>query len=84
MRPTRRPDRVASGRALDSAADEGLTQYLSRFLRFRGHEGGDVIELQTLGVPNKYGTINESTHVKTVEKAIDALEGAPLGPPAPT
>jgi hypothetical protein len=61
---------------LDSAADEGLSQNISRFLRFLGHEDGDVIELQTLGVPNKYAPSNHFTHVRSVEKAIDALEYA--------
>ena len=61
---------------LDSAADEGLSQNISRFLRFLGHEDGDVIELQTLGVPSKYAPTTHFTHAKTVEKAIDALEYA--------
>jgi hypothetical protein len=53
---------------LDSAADEGLSQNISRFLRFLGHEDGDVIELQTLGVPNKYAPSNHFTHVRSVER----------------
>jgi hypothetical protein len=61
---------------LDSAADEGLSQNIARFLRFLGHQDGDMIELQTLGVPNKYAPTNHFTHVKTVEKAVDALEYA--------
>src|SRR5690606_23642559 len=66
---------------LDSTADEGLSQNISRFLRFLGHEDGDVVELQTLGVPNKYAPTNHFTHTKTVEKAIDALGTAEQGGP---
>jgi hypothetical protein len=53
-----------------------LSQNISRFLRFLGQEDGDVIELQALGVPNKYAPTNHFTHVRSVEKAIDALEYA--------
>jgi hypothetical protein len=59
---------------LDSAADEGLSQNIARFLRFLGHEDGDVIELQALGVPGKYGPIHQFTHVRSIEDAIGALE----------
>jgi hypothetical protein len=57
---------------LDSAAADNLSANIARFLRFLGHEDGDVIELQTLGVPNKYAPTNHFTHVRSVEKAIDA------------
>lgn len=59
---------------LDSAADEGLSQNISRFLRFLGHEDGDVIELQALGVPGKYGPIQQFTHVSSIEDTIGAPE----------
>jgi hypothetical protein len=59
---------------LDSAADEGLSQNIARFLRFLGHKDGDAIELQALGVPGKYGPIHQFTHVSSLEDAIGALE----------
>jgi hypothetical protein len=43
---------------LDRAADEGLSANAARFLRFLGHEEGDVIKLQALGVQGKYAPTN--------------------------
>ncbi|MBN2193848.1 MAG: tyrosine-type recombinase/integrase [Polyangiaceae bacterium] len=61
---------------LDSAADMGLSANIARFLRFLGHEDGDVIELQALGVPGKYAPTAHFTHVRTVADAVAALEHA--------
>ncbi|MBN2191554.1 MAG: hypothetical protein JW751_01960, partial [Polyangiaceae bacterium] len=48
---------------LDSAAAEDLSANISRFLRFLGHEDGNAIELQALGVPGKYAPTAHFTHV---------------------
>lgn len=54
---------------LDSAVDEGLSQKNARFLRFLGHADRGVTELQALGVPGKYGPIQQFTHVPSIEDA---------------
>lgn len=61
---------------LEAAAAEGLSANTTRFLRFLGHQDGEVMELQALGVPGKYASTNHFTHARTVAGALAALEQA--------